>query len=99
MEDNCPIHKKDLKGLEDPKRKHPIPITEGIWSENSGRITIPRYINQLLKHYLLIEMDSITTYLATRHLPHYQNQRKKKLTPPNLSPLKKRKQGGQVYLQ
>ena len=32
MEDNCPIHKKDLKGLEDPKRKHPIPITEGIWS-------------------------------------------------------------------
>ena len=32
MEGKCPIHNKDLKGLENPKRKHLIPMSEGIWT-------------------------------------------------------------------
>ena len=33
MEGSCSIHNKNLKGLEDPKRKHLIPMSEGTWTK------------------------------------------------------------------
>ena len=32
MAGSCAIHNKTLKGLEDPKRKHLMPMSEGIWN-------------------------------------------------------------------
>ena len=74
MEDNCPIHNKDLKGLEDPKRKHPIPISEGIWT-NILKCAAKR---KLTKKYSTSIYKTIIEALATNrsglnyHLPCYR---------------------------
>ena len=75
MAGSCAIHNKTLKGLEDPKRKHLMPMSEGIWNRINNCAEIrkkSKKYNESTYKKIIDALPKVRSDRLMYHLPCYQ---------------------------